>query len=49
MRKKFEVEKNPTSSVKIGGFGGQKRFSDFAETSLIIRSDIEKFANLAVL
>jgi len=46
--KRFLSEKNPTSSVKIRGFGGQKMFFKFAEILLIISSEKEKFLVLAV-
>ena len=45
----FLLEKNPTSSSKIGGFGGKKMFRKSFETSLIISSEIIKFARKIVL
>ena len=39
----FLVEKNPTSSSKIGSILGKKMFRKSFETSLIISSEIIKF------
>ena len=47
--KLFLSEKNPTSSVKIGGFCRQKMFRKFFETSLILSLEKENLLILAVL
>ena len=47
--KNFFLEKNPTSSFKIGGFGEQKMFRNSFETSLIISLKKDNFRILAVL
>ena len=44
----MEVEKNPTSTLKIGGFSEKKIFFKFAETSLIIRLKKVNLPHLAV-
>ena len=48
-RKKFQVEKNPTSTFKIGGFGDTKMFRKSFETSLIISLKKDNLPILAVL
>ena len=40
----FLVEKNPTSSSKIGGILGKKKFSDFFDFFLELKFRWEKFA-----